>query len=132
MIHFSCHGCYLDGCSLDGYIKPDNKTLLIETGCLSIFGSPPCVTDTPPWLLRPVKVSTSSELYPDTRYFFWMLRHPIFQFALTCDLWDVIPRQRSPTLVPREAEDFPRGGNHSKHVPLPTYLAWLQPLCSNS
>ena len=25
------------------------------------------VTRTPPWLLRPVKASTSSELYPDTR-----------------------------------------------------------------
>ena len=28
--------------------------------------------------------------------------------------------------LPREEEDFPRGGNHSKHEPLPTYLAWLQ------
>ena len=27
------------------------------------------VTGTPPWLLRPVKVSTSSELYPD---YFWL------------------------------------------------------------
>ena len=32
-----------------------NKTSLGETGCLSNF----------PWLLRPVKVSTSSELYPN-------------------------------------------------------------------
>ena len=24
--------------------------------------------------------------------------------------------------LPREAEDFPRGDNQSKHVPLPTYL----------
>ena len=31
----------------------------------------------------------------------------------------------SPNLLPREAEDFPKGGNHSKHVPLPTYLASL-------
>ena len=30
----------------------------------------PCVTGTPPWLPRPVKVSTSSELYPDTRLVF--------------------------------------------------------------
>ena len=29
--------------------------------------------------------------------------------------------------LPREAEDFPRGGNHSKHVSLLTYLARLQP-----
>ena len=33
---------------------------------------------------------------------------------------------------PREAENFPRGDNHSKHVPLLTYLAWLQPLWYNS
>ena len=25
--------------------------------------------------------------------------------------------------LPREAEDFPRGSNHSQHVPLLTYLA---------
>ena len=30
----------------------------------------PCVTDTPPWLFRPAKASTSSELYPDTGGFF--------------------------------------------------------------
>ena len=29
----------------------------------------PCVTDTPPQLLRPVRVSTGSELYPDTGFF---------------------------------------------------------------
>ena len=65
--------------------------------------------------------------------FFWfsMLRHPVFN-SLTCDLQDTMPHQRSPTLIPREAEDFPRGGNHSKHVPLPTYLGWLQPISYNS
>ena len=31
--------------------------------------------------------------------------------------------------LPRELEDFPRGGNHSKHVPLHTYQTWLQPIC---
>ena len=36
------------------------------------------------------------------------------------------------TLLPREAEDFCRGGNHSKHMPLLTYLAWLQPIYYNS
>ena len=52
--------------------------------------------------------------------------------SLTCDLQDAIPWQRSPTLIPRELEDFPRGFNHSKHVPLPTYLAWLKPIYHNS
>ena len=35
-------------------------------------------------------------------------------------------------LLPREVEDFPRGGNHSKYMPPLTYLAWLQPICYNS
>ena len=36
----------------------------------SFFWPWPHVTGTPPWLLRPVKVSTSSELYPNTWLFF--------------------------------------------------------------
>ena len=51
---------------------------------------------------------------------------------LTCDLQDTMPCQRSPILIPREAEDFPRCDNHSKHVPLPTYLAWFQPIYYDS
>ena len=39
-----------------------------------------------------------------------------------------MPCQRSLTLSPREAEYFPRGGNYFKHMPLLTYLAWLQPI----
>ena len=35
----------------------------------SFFGPLPHVTGTPPWLLRPKRVSTSSELYPDTWLF---------------------------------------------------------------
>ena len=51
---------------------------------------------------------------------------------LTCDLRDTKPRQRSLTLLPIEVEDFPTGGNHSKHMPPLTYLAWLEPICYNS
>ena len=29
--------------------------------------------------------------------------------------------------IPREAEDFPGGDKHFKHVPLPTYLICLSP-----
>ena len=32
-----------------------------------------------------------------------------------------------PLLIPREAEDFPRGDKHFKHVPLLTYLIYLSP-----
>ena len=43
-----------------------------------LFRPLPYVTSTPPWLLRPIRVSTSSELYPDTCLFFWMHRHSVF------------------------------------------------------
>ena len=33
--------------------------------------------------------------------------------------------------IARKAEDFPRGDNQSKHMPLPTYLDWLQPIHYN-
>ena len=38
-----------------------------------------------------------------------------------------MPRKRSLTLLPREAEDFPRGDRHFKHVPPLTYLIYLSP-----
>ena len=91
-----------------------------------LFRPLPHVTSTPPWLLRPMRVSTSSELYPDTLLFFVFECLGIQFFnSLTCDLWDTMPLQRSPTLIPREAADFPKGDNHSKYGPLLTYLAWL-------
>ena len=53
--------------------KTNSKTPMGETGCLCIFflfRPLPHVTDTPPWLPRPMGVSTSSELYPNTWLFF--------------------------------------------------------------
>ena len=78
----------------------------LHPGFLDLWGSPPALSSTP------------------TLGFFECLGIQFFNL-LTCDLWDTMPRQRSPTLIPRETEDFPRGDNHSKHVPLPTNLAWL-------
>ena len=43
-----------------------------------------------------------------------------------------MPRHRSPALLLRKAEDFPSGDKHSKHMPLLTYLAWLQPIYYNA
>ena len=54
------------------WIKNYSKTLLRETGCLNIFESLPHITGTSPWFLSPVKVSTSSEHYPDTMLFFYL------------------------------------------------------------
>ena len=93
-----------------------------------LFRPLPHVTGTPPWLLRPMRVSTSSELYPDTWLIFVFECIGIQFFnSHTCDLWDAMPRQRSPTLIPREVEDFPRSDRHFKHVPPPTYLIHLSP-----
>ena len=104
-------------------------------------------TSTPPWLLRPVKVSTSSELYPN---YFWLptfldcsgiqffdsppfptqsVRLPLVTYPSLCSISVTYrtPCHASGHQVlltqPSEAEDFPRGGNHSMHVPLLTYLA---------
>ena len=55
-----------------------------------------------------------------------MLRHPVFN-SLTCDLWDIMLRQRSLTLSPTKAMDFPRGDMHCKHMPPLTYLIYLSP-----
>ena len=114
-------------------------------------------TGTPPWFLRPVKVSTSSELYPDYFrlatfldssgiQFFYSPPFPTQSVRLllvtypslyrTCATYrtpchasdhQVLPTQP----LPREAKDFPRDGKHSKHVPLLTDLASLQPNINN-
>ena len=72
----------------------------------------PCVTDTPPQLLRPVMVSTASELYTDTGFF------------------ECLSIQWSPSAshpLPKEAEDFPRGEKYFRHMPPPTYLIYFSP-----
>ena len=110
-------------------------------------------TGTPPWLLRPVKISTSSKLYPD--YFrlptfldcpgIQFFDSPFFQhsqlgcFFFTCPslcstcvtygtLCHAIDHQMLPTQsLPRKAEDFPTGDKYLKHVPLLTYLIYFSP-----
>ena len=105
----------------------------------SAFFLRPLPTGIPPWLLRPMRVSTSSELYADTGLFLFFeclgiqfLIHPPtpdtvsqatygylpFTVQHLCYLWGAMPRQRSPgafpPTVPREAENFPRGDKHFK------------------
>ena len=109
----SLMAAFSDGCFLNGCFWP-NKIPLGETRCL---GCP---------------------------YFtYWLPKHPVFWFTLTltqsvgppmvtypslCSLCvtyrtlcHAIGHQVLPALCPnpltREAEDFPRVGNHSKHVP---------------
>ena len=47
--------------------------------------------------------------------------------SLTCDLRDTMPRQRSLTRLPREAENFPRGDRH-----LPNLLIIKRVVCAGS
>ena len=97
----------------------------------------PCVTGTPPQLLRHVGSPPALSSTPRLGFFlfFECIGNQLFN-SHTCDLRDAMPHQRSLTLtltlISREAEDFPRGDNHSKHVPLPKYLACLQPIHHNS
>ena len=77
------------------------KTPLGETGCLSI--------------------------YLFFNFFFFECSGIQFFTLPTCDLQDTMPCQRSLPLLPREAEGFPRGDRHFKHVPLLTYLIYLSP-----
>ena len=98
-----------------------------ESGCWCLFFWPsPHVTSTPPWLLRLVRISTSSELYPDTRLFFECLG---IQF-LICSLVSYGMRcyaRGHLHFLPREADDFPRGERYFKDMPLLTCLIYLSP-----
>ena len=60
----------------------------------------------------------------DFMYLFISFEYLDIQFfnSLACDLQDTMPRQGSLQLSPREVDNFPRGGNHSKYMPLATYL----------
>ena len=86
-------------------------------------------------------------------FVYWLPKHPVSLFNLTqsvrppmvtypsfcstCVTYETLCHAIGHRVLPtqplsREAEDFPRGGNHSKHMPLLTYLAWLQLICYNS
>ena len=83
----------------------------LQPGFSDLWGSPPVLSST-----------------PTLDFFFECLGIQSFNWV-TCDLWDTMPRQRSPTLIPRKAEDFPRGDSHFKHfVPPLTYLIYLSPI----
>ena len=114
--------------------KTNNKTPVGETGCLCIC-----------FLFLAIALchwhSTLASQTCEGLHQLWALPWHLAFFKclgiqffnlLTCDLWDTMLCQRSPTLIPREAEDFPGSDNHSKHVPLPTYPAWLRPIYYNS
>ena len=88
------------------------------------FRPSPHVTNTPPWLFRLVRISTSSELYPDTRLFFECLG---IHF-LICSLvtYGMLCHARGHLhFLPRETDDFPMGERYFKDMPLLTYLIYL-------
>ena len=83
---------------------------------------------------------------------YWLPRYPVFQFASLFQTQSVMPplvtypslcstcmTYRTPyhfighqvlliQPLPREADNFPRGDKHCKHVPPLTYLIYLSPL----
>ena len=65
-------------------------------------------------------------IYLFTYLFFEFLGIQFFN-SLTCDLRDTMPRHWSVTHLPIEAEDFPRGDRHFKHMPPLTHLICLSP-----
>ena len=73
-------------------------------------------------VFRPILCFQSSSLQSDS----WL--YPTHPSHVT--YWTPC-RARGHSHSPREVEDFPWGGNHSKHMPPLTYLAWLQPMCYN-
>ena len=77
-------------------------TLALHPDFSDLWGSPPALNST-----------------TTLGFFFLMLN------LLTCYLRDTMPRHRSSTLIPREAEDSPMGDRHFKHVPPLTYLICL-------
>ena len=80
---------------------------------------------------------------------YWLLKHPVFKFTpfpernhlghLLYSLCSTYVTYRTPCYaidhkvlptqpLPREAEDFPRGGKYPKDVRLPTCLDYLEPV----
>ena len=115
----------------DNLLLRIKKTPLGETGHIGIlFLRPlPCVTSTPPQLLRPVRISTSYELYPDTGFseclssqFF---NSPAPMLLTGRHATSVVTRCFPP--LPKEAEDFPRGEKYFRHMPPLTYLIYFSP-----
>ena len=139
-----------------GHVKkqPYNKTLIGKTECLSNFlgylSMLPALHLGFPGLWRPPPALISTKTAFSCLLFLFM--HPVFWFtSLFLTQWVRLLLVTYPSVcstyvtyrtpyhasghqalsiqpLPREAEDFPRGSDHSKHVSLPTYLAWLEPI----
>ena len=126
--------------------QPYNKTPLGETGCLNNFlgylsmsralhrgfsdlkRSPSALSTTPTafgcllLLIVPAPSFLIHPPFPNT-----VVQGTLGYLPLTvqclCDLQDAMPCKRSPSqLLSRDAKDFSRGCNHSKHMPLLIYL----------
>ena len=98
------------GCSSNPYFL---------TGCLSIhFCDSLSFPPAPVWLTgRHATPLVTKWFSPNSPAPVWLTRRHATPLVTKCF---------SPNPLPREEEDFPRGGNHSRHEPLPTHLAWLQ------
>ena len=119
----NCSFCWL-WTSLKNLIS---KLLWGETRYQSIFlghylvsqALHPGISD--PWRSPPALSSTPTQGY----FFLFECLGIQFLNSLTSNFWDAMLCCRSLILLPRVAEDLPKGNNHSKQMPLFTYLAWL-------
>ena len=136
--------------------KPYSKTHLGETGCLSNFlgylsmspalypgfsdlwRSPPALSSTPTTFgcllflivfqfYNSHPFPTQSVRLPLVTYSSLCSTCVTYRMPCHCSSHQLLPTQP----LPREAGDFPRGGSHSKHVPLLTYLTWLKSIHYN-
>ena len=103
------------------FFFPLDKTPLGETGCLSnlyylLAAQASSFNSSPPLPKRSQLGHTS---YPTPQ-----CPAPVLLQDATLGHW--LPSDSHPSL-PREAEDFPKGGKYPKDMPLPTFLAYFQP-----
>ena len=120
--------------------QPYNKTPLGETGYLSYFlgylSMPPALHPSflDLWRSPPALISTPTGfgglLFLIVQAFRFFI-HPLFLSPLFLPYHASDHKGLPMQPLPRKVKDFPRGCNHSKHMPQLTYLAWLQPYCFN-
>ena len=103
--------------------KPDTYAFFCLGYCLLLPALHPGFSDL--WWSPPALSSTRH-----SAFFFLFLNAKASSFLILCSTCVTYgapchARGHQVLFIPREAEDFRRGDNHSKHVPLPTHLAWL-------
>ena len=142
-------GCFLDSCLINllykenplgetgfhskflGYLSTSPANQL---GFWELWRSPAALSPTPTAFRCPFFLTAHASSFWFTSLFpTQKVRLPLATYSSLCSTYVTYMRPcrgsshqvLSIQPLPREAEDFPRGGNHSWHVPVLTCLAWL-------